>query len=59
MDAASILYVVILVVRVAMFPDMPPIHIDTFETYTECREAGAKLDKSTRIILTLTCEIDT
>lgn len=49
----------ILVIRIVLFPDMPPIHIDRFESEKECAVAAAALDKSTPVRLVLSCEIDT
>ncbi len=50
---------VMLVVRIALFPDLPPIHVEAFESEGECITAGKKLDKSTPVILVIRCEVDT
>lgn len=54
-----IIYSVILVVRVALFPGMIPIHVATFETEAQCAKAAVELDKSTPLTLILSCEVDT
>lgn len=48
----------ILVIRVALFPDMVPIHYMRFESESECRVAAIALDKRTNVILLLSCEVD-
>ena len=55
----GIVYAIVLVIRVAAFPWMIPIHFDTFETEPECRAAAVELDKSTTVELILSCEINT
>jgi hypothetical protein len=47
----------VLVVRIALYPDLPPITIGAYETQKECEEAGRSLDQTTRVILKMTCEI--
>lgn len=53
------LLVVVLVVRLAMLPDMAPIQVERFRTEKECRAASQELDSSTQLILILSCEVDT
>ena len=50
---------IILLIRIAMFPGLPPIEAGRFESEKECAAAAAKVDASTPVILVLTCEIDT
>ena len=49
---------IVLVVRLALFPELPPIHVERFESERECHRAAALLDQSTPLVLILTCEID-
>ena len=49
----------VLVIRIALFPDMTPIHFARFESEKECAAAAADLDQTTRVRLVLSCEIDT
>lgn len=51
--------VVVLVVRLAVFPDMTPIQVERFSSEKECKAAAKQLDSSTDLILVLTCEVDT
>ncbi|HOW46163.1 MAG TPA: hypothetical protein P5305_04090 [Rubrivivax sp.] len=50
---------VVLVVRLALFPSLPPIHVERFETEYDCHKAAWALDHSTELELQLSCEVDT
>ena len=50
---------IILVVRIALMPWADPIQVGRFETESECKAAATKLDRSTRVILVISCEVET
>jgi hypothetical protein len=52
----SIFYAYILVIRIALYPDLPPIVVDTFELRRECTRAGEAIDRSTTVKLIISCE---
>ena len=49
---------IVLVMRVALFPDMPPVQVDRFARELECRTESDQLDRSTPVILILECEVE-
>ena len=49
---------VVLIVRAALFPDMPPVQVDRFASERECRMESVQLDRSTPVILILECEVE-
>ena len=46
---------IVLIVTFLQFPDMPPVHMERFETNSECKQAAAKLDNSTRVVFQWRC----
>ena len=50
---------IVLVLRLALLPDLPPIQVDRYETVKECQAVAKEIDESTRLILVYHCQIDT
>jgi hypothetical protein len=50
---------IVLFVHLVLFPNIPWIQVDRFETESDCREAAKKLDESTPLTLQLTCSVRT
>ena len=53
-----VLLPIVLVLSFWEYPEMPPVHVERFETESECKAALIVLDKSTPVTIILQCLVD-
>lgn len=50
---------IVLIMSFLLFPSIPAVQVERFETERECPRAAAELDQSTPLALVLTCVVAT